>query len=343
MEIILRFSYNYHKILKSENMDFFFVEYRDPIVGLIFLTILIFVVAVTNYVWRIFANKDKKQKLEKFIKKFEMHNTHKDLLRNENLSLNNLLFLANIFTKSGEFEKTAQIYLIALEKSKNKSEHEFIFLALAKMYFKAGFLERSKEVLLNTLKIRPRNKEALILLKIIDLRLKNYKDILDILDCLLELGLDITLEKEFIKALKIDTLNISDKEKEQRLLELDFKDNAMLKRWFFEKYHLFVKQELTNIIDLLFRSKEPLNLEDDEYEEFFCALKLSEEKKENFKNSNFKMLKILNDNGFKTKLDFFYMCKECKNIMPLFFYHCPLCYEFNSCQIFYEVKNDEKY
>lgn len=324
-------------------MDFFFVEYRDPIVGLIFLTILIFVVAVTNYIWRIFANKGEEQKLEKFIKKFEMDNTHKDLLRNENLSLNNLLFLADIFTKSGEFEKTAQIYLIALEKSKDKSEHEFIFLALAKMYFKAGFLERSKEVLFNTLKIRPRNKEALILLKIIDLRLKNYENILDILDCLLELGFDITFEKEFIKALKIDALNINDKEKEQRLLELDFKDNVMLKRWFFEKYHLFIKQELINIIDLLFKSKKPLNLEDDEYKEFFCALNLSEEKRATFKNSNFKMLKILNDNGFKTKLDFSYMCKECKNIMPLFFYHCPLCYEFNSCQILYEVKNDEKY
>ncbi|EOI5338073.1 hypothetical protein ACMTE8_000178, partial [Campylobacter jejuni] len=50
-------------------MDFFFVEYRDPLVGLIILTILVFVVAVANYIWKIFANKDEEQKLEKFIKK----------------------------------------------------------------------------------------------------------------------------------------------------------------------------------------------------------------------------------------------------------------------------------
>ncbi|EKC3438668.1 hypothetical protein RA864_001797, partial [Campylobacter jejuni] len=48
-------------------MDFFFVEYRDPLVGLIILTILVFVVAVANYIWKIFASKDEEQKLEKFI------------------------------------------------------------------------------------------------------------------------------------------------------------------------------------------------------------------------------------------------------------------------------------
>ncbi|EFP0986121.1 hypothetical protein HPX14_001820, partial [Campylobacter jejuni] len=61
-------------------MDFFFVEYRDPLVGLIILTILVFIVAVANYIWKIFANKDEEQKLEKFIKKFEMDNAHKELL-----------------------------------------------------------------------------------------------------------------------------------------------------------------------------------------------------------------------------------------------------------------------
>lgn len=46
-------------------MDFFFVEYRDPLVGLIILTVLIFVVAVANYIWKVFASKDEEQKLEK--------------------------------------------------------------------------------------------------------------------------------------------------------------------------------------------------------------------------------------------------------------------------------------
>ncbi len=161
-------------------MDFFFVEYRDPLVGLIILTILVFVVAVANYIWKIFANKDEEQKLEKFIKKFEMDNAHKELLRNSSLSFGNLSFLAEIFTKSGEFEKATQIYLIALEKCKDKQEREFIFLSLAKVYFKAGFLERAKEVLLQALKLRPRNIQALKLLKIVYLKLRSYKENLEL-------------------------------------------------------------------------------------------------------------------------------------------------------------------
>lgn len=56
---------------------------------------------------------------------------------------------------------------------------------------------------------------------------------------------------------------------------------------------------------------------------------------------NFKMLKILKDNSFNAGLEFSYRCSECKNVMPLFFYHCPVCYEFNTCKIIYEVKNNE--
>ena len=57
-------------------MDFFFVEYRDPIVGLIFLTLLILVVALAHYAWRIFADKDEEQKLEIFIIIFDLEKAH---------------------------------------------------------------------------------------------------------------------------------------------------------------------------------------------------------------------------------------------------------------------------
>ncbi|MCH5336246.1 MAG: hypothetical protein J1D99_02385 [Campylobacter sp.] len=324
-------------------MDFFFVEYRDPLVGLIFLTILIFVVAVANYAYKFFASKDEEQKLESFIKKFELDASHKELLKAESLSLSNLVFLAEIFTKSGEFEKATQIYLIALEKTKDKSEQERIFLSLAKVYFKAGFLEKSREVLLSALKIRPRNKEALKLLKIVYLRLKLYEKNLELLECLFELGEDISKESEFIKALKVENENLSKEQKKQSLLSLNFKGNTMLERYMFEKYAIFENQKFESLVDLLYKSPNTLNLDDEKYYEFFYALSLVD-KKENFKfkNSHLKMLKILKDNGFKARLEFSYLCLECKNLMPLFFYHCPVCYEFNSCVILFEVKNDEE-
>ncbi|EAK3987753.1 hypothetical protein C3V70_05280, partial [Campylobacter jejuni] len=242
-------------------MDFFFVEYRDPLVGLIILTILVFVVAVANYIWKIFANKDEEQKLEKFIKKFEMDNAHKELLRNSSLSFGNLSFLAEIFTKSGEFEKATQIYLIALEKCKDKQEREFIFLSLAKVYFKAGFLERAKEVLLQALKLRPRNIQALKLLKIVYLKLRSYKENLELLECLFELNEDVQKERDFIKALELCTFNIADEEKKKKLLEFKIEDNPMLGRLVFEKYHMFLGQNFFDICDLLYRENEAFNLE----------------------------------------------------------------------------------
>ncbi len=327
-------------------MDFFFVEYRDPLVGLIILTILIFVVAVVNYVWKVFSNKDKEQKLEKFIKKFEMDNVHKDLLRNS-LSFGNLSFLAEIFTKSGEFEKATQIYLIALEKCKDKKEQEFIFFALATVYFKAGFLERAKEVLLQALKLSPRNIQTLKLLKIVYLKLRTYKENLELLECLFELGENVQKEYDFIKALELCALNLNDEEKKERLLEFQIRDNAMLGRLIFEKYHLFLGQEFFSIYDLLYNENEGFNLENQEFLEFFYALGKTANYKNTydfvFKNSNFKMLKILKENSFNARLEFSYCCTECKSVMPLFFYHCPVCYEFNSCKIICEVKNNETY
>ncbi|KAA6231118.1 hypothetical protein FMM56_05375 [Campylobacter sp. LR264d] len=320
-------------------MDFFFVEYRDPLVGLILLTILILVVALSHFIWKIFASKDEEERLGRFIKKFELDTAHQDLLRSNALSISNLIFLADIFTKSGEFEKATQIYLISLEKTKDKNEQEMIFLSLAKVYFKAGFLERSKEVLLNALKIRPRNIEALKLLKIVYLRLRMYKENLELLECLFELGIDIKDEQEFFKALIIEATSLNPSK--EAFLHLNYQNNTMLKRWLFEKYKLYLEQDFESIIDLLYKNNSYLQTKDFNFEEFFYALNLSD-KEVVFKDSNLKMLHILNTHNFKARLEFSYLCLECKSILPLFFYHCPMCYEFNKCKIICEVKNDER-
>lgn len=84
---------------------------------------------------------------------------------------------------------------------------------MAKVYFKAGFLERAKEVLLQALKIRPRNIQTLKLLKIVYLKLRKYKENLELLGCLFELGENVKEEKEFLKALDFLASSLSDEEK----------------------------------------------------------------------------------------------------------------------------------
>lgn len=394
-------------------MDFFFVEYRDPMFGLLVLVALVLVVAVLHYAWRTLSSKSQKKGLEGFIKKFDIADEHKDLLRASSLSLENLHFLAGIFTKSGEFEKAIQIYLIALEKIKDKGEQEAIFYDLAEVYFRAGFLQRSVEVLLNALNLRPRNEKALKLLKIVYLRLKRYDEVLQSLDALFELGCEVSKEREFInvialkngaqsgalgeKILSVDDkrsqnlalnaqnsalksenlaiLNSSDlnsknaNSKAKNLKDLNSKDlhlnlenskstlnlkdlnstqspknyenNELVKRFLLEN-GAEIHAEFELVIDLLYKGKRAIFLDDNAYFELFCAMKLAP-KRQNyaFTNPKLKMLEILNDNDFKARLSFSYVCTHCKNQMPLFFYHCPICYEFGGCKILYEVRDDE--
>lgn len=407
-------------------MDFFFVEYRDPMFGLLVLVALVLVVAVLHYAWRTLSSKSQKKGLEGFIKKFDIADEHKDLLRASSLSLENLHFLAGIFTKSGEFEKAIQIYLIALEKIKDKGEQEAIFYDLAEVYFRAGFLQRSVEVLLNALNLRPRNEKALKLLKIVYLRLKRYDEVLQSLDALFELGCEVSKEREFINviALKngaqsgalgeknlsvddkrnqnlalnapnsapksensvnlnssdlnsknanskaknlknlnsnLETSNLNSKDLHLNLensnsnstLNLNLKDlnstqspknyenNELVKRFLLEN-GAEIHSEFELVIDLLYKGKRAIFLDDNAYFELFCAMKLAPKRSNyTFTNPKLKMLEILNDNDFKARLSFSYVCTHCKNQMPLFFYHCPICYEFGGCKILYEVRDDE--
>ena len=403
-------------------MDFFFVEYRDPMFGLLVLVALVLVVAVLHYAWRTLSSKSQKKGLEGFIKKFDIADEHKDLLRASSLSLENLHFLAGIFTKSGEFEKAIQIYLIALEKIKDKGEQEAIFYDLAEVYFRAGFLQRSVEVLLNALNLRPRNEKALKLLKIVYLRLKRYDEVLQSLDALFELGCEVSKEREFINVIALKNgaqsgalgeknLSVDDKRSQNLALSapnsalksenlailnssdlnsknanskaknlknlnsnletsnlnskdlnlnlensnstLNLKDlnltqspknyenNELVKRFLLEN-GAEIHAEFELVIDLLYKGKRAIFLDDNAYFELFCAMKLTP-KRQNyaFINPKLKMLEILNDNDFKARLSFSYVCTHCKNQMPLFFYHCPICYEFGGCKILYEVRDDE--
>lgn len=364
-------------------MDFFFVEYRDPMFGLLVLVALVLVVAVLHYAWRTLSSKSQKKGLEGFIKKFDIADEHKDLLRASSLSLENLHFLAGIFTKSGEFEKAIQIYLIALEKIKDKGEQEAIFYDLAEVYFRAGFLQRSVEVLLNALNLRPRNEKALKLLKIVYLRLKRYDEVLQSLDALFELGCEVSKEREFINvvalkngaqsgALGEKNLSVVDKRNQNLALNAQnsalksensvnlnssdetlalssknlnsaqsYENNELVKRFLLEN-GAEIHAEFELVIDLLYKGKRAIFLDDNAYFELFCAMKLAP-KRQNyaFTNPKLKMLEILNDNDFKARLSFSYVCTHCKNQMPLFFYHCPICYEFGGCKILYEVRDDE--
>jgi len=321
-------------------MDFFFISYRDPLSGILLLVLLVFIIAVMNFFWRLIKNNREEKGVSNFISKFKL--TSESSLPNlELLSFNDLKFLASVFTKSGEFEKAIRIYLFLLEKIRGKISQEKIFESLAKIYLKAGFLQKSEESLINCLKIRPRNENALSLLKIVYLKLKNYQKALEALEALSELKENLELEEKYLKLKLIEASQMSADQKLENSLKV-LNDEPLLKRFIYENYASLLFVEFDYFIDLASAFKQAVFLEDENYLELFYALKLCKEAPKSFKNKRLLMLEILLKNDFKAALSFSYLCKKCKNIMPLFFYHCPICYKFGTCKISYEVKACEK-
>ena len=324
-------------------MESFFIDYRDPIFGLIILIAVAFIVAFSSYVWAIFSKKDEETKLKNFISKFEDSNSlsqkHIDLLKSINLDIDTFSALGLVFTKTGDFSRAINIYLIALEQAKTKAQKNFILLNLAKAYFEAGFLKKAENVFLQILKFNPRNEEALRLLSVIYEKLKMYDEELDTLDALKEQGVDVDENLALIKAQIIandNSLKFDKKIKEISKIEFDF-----TKRFILE---LFIKTNeplskikkfppLKNVVDIIWFLNEPVNLKDDEYKALFYAKSLTNE----FKQSSFFEINAIsamrNSGFFEADLSFKFMCSKCKNSFPSFFYRCPVCYTLNSIQI----------
>lgn len=326
-------------------MEIFFIEFRDPLFGLVVFVSLILMIAVVSYVWGIFKSKDQRQELENFLKKFDktqgLSDEHKQMLVKFDVDSASLCFLANTFAKSGYFEKAINIYTIALSKAKTKSEKESIFTDLGQVFFKAGFLERAKNVFLEALKLSARNQTALKFITVVYEKLKEYDEALNSLDALEELGCDVKAQKAYANIMKIladKNMGLWAKTTEILRFREDFSlaPRIALEYWIqngedISKFPYF--PQIDDVMDLIYRQPKPLNLGDDGYKWLFYAKGLSDRGGGDGK-FELELMGNLKQSGFhKADLSFNYLCKNCKSSLPLHFYRCPVCHELSSVQI----------
>ncbi|MFV0481082.1 MAG: tetratricopeptide repeat protein [Campylobacteraceae bacterium] len=318
-------------------MDTFFLDYRDPIFGIIIFFAVIFVIAFANYWWGVFKSNEEKNSIEQFIKRFEVMadaNEYKKLLDEFSISSESLGLLAHSFAKSGEYEKAIGIYLIALKRVKNKDEKQYILTELGKTYFKAGFLRRSTEVFIEALRLYPRNEEALRYLTVTYEQLQEYDRALEVLDALEELNVDVALEKNFMNALKVlSEPSKTDKVKYNELIEVAKKE-PLVARMLFEfarKTGLEFDINLLHpntVFDLLWESNEDVLKTSDAtlVKSILCAKGLSNEKPEKMP-FELEILSVLSKEHYtKAGLNFEYTCSSCKGTFPMHFYRCPSCH-----------------
>lgn len=324
-------------------MDALFLEYRDPIFGIVIFFSIIFIIAFLNYWWGVFKNKEERYNIERFIKRFEVianDTEYKKLLDEFSISSESLGLLAHSYSKSGEYEKAIGIYLIALKRVKSKEEKQYFLFELGKTYFKAGFLRRSSDVFTELLRFYPRHKEALKLLTVIYEQLKEYSRSLEVLDVLEELEVKVDSEKNFVKALR--TLNDNSKTSRQKydiLCEL-LKEESIVGRLLFE----FSKKEglradldeidANSILDLLWESGNEI-LRESKNPLVLAVLAAKGEGEIGDKAPfEFEILANLKKIGYaKASLSFEYTCLSCKGTFPVHFYRCPACYTLKSPHI----------
>ena len=318
--------------------------------GIIILFAIVFMLSFANYWWGVFKHKEEKQSIEKFVKKFEIvtdESEYKKLLEDFSIPLESLALLAHAYSKSGDFEKAINIYLVALKRVKGKDEKQYLLSTLGKTYFKAGFLRRSSEVFLESLRLHPRNEESLKYLTVAYEQLQEYAKASEVLDSLEEMGAKVSVQKNFLNALAIIKDNtISDAQKVEKLSQL-VEHEPSLKRKLFEfmqqnsikiEPSFFKSLSFDGMVDLLWymdssvfdisTCKEPLVRQ--------IAMAKGLIPYEETPNAKFELevLGKLRSIGYaKMGLGFEYVCGECKQVFPVHFYRCPSCQSINSVKI----------
>ena len=335
-------------------MNLFFLEYRDPLFGIIIFFVLIFVITFFSYWWSKFRKKEDHRHLDKFLRQFRSlpsQNELSVLITKGELSEKSWLLLAHSYFKNGDYEKSIEIYNELLKVS-DKSDYRDTLFLLGRTYFKAGFLERAKEIFLKILQNNPRTPQALHYLLLVYEHTREYDLAMDVLEPLDELQKDIEKDASYLKLLAlINNVNISLDMKVDRLTEIYNRDHELTYMVF--EYLFRVNPELAwknfdssqseILTDILWRvDKKDLNLDiitqNGYLRELYTArgdVRLA------VSSSTFELDVLINlSKSTNATLSFEYVCDNCKVVFPFAFNRCSGCHSIDTSRIELSLTKD---
>lgn len=297
------------------------MNYRDPLFSVIMFFLIVLASVLLTVAFGKIREYLKQKKIEELLKEFDY--VEIENLKVDKHSIDALGLLARAYEIKGDYEKALKIYLL-IEKQENSP---VILKNIASLYFKAGFLEKAKKVIYQVLSVYPRDKEALKLLILINEKLGDYKEILDILNVFDELGVELPKEKA----------NAEFKTNSQKWDVLDYLNflnrYPFARREVVEKIFLINPKKAYDIIELY----EDLDLyfyrSDIPETEKFCNILAAKHKGKCDIKAPFEIeaLKHLPEN--LAELEFEYVCQNCKKVFPLYSTRCPKCYELYSMKL----------
>lgn len=333
-------------------MDTFFLEYRDPLFSIIIFFFLIFIITFVSYWWGKYKTSSDYKQLDKFLKQFHVSSEGelKNLIASGALSQKSWLLLADSYANKGEFEKSIEIYNELLKVQDDNSK-QLLFL-LGTTYYKAGFLERAKQIFLEILKTNPRTKQALSYLILVYEQMRNYKDALDVLEPLEELGEDVSKQRSYLKSMSVlNDAKISKDEKVQKLIDIYKQDYGSVHLIFEYLFRVDPKKAWDNfdsstsdmLTDILWRvGIENLDLDIITKNSYLRELYSARGDLNLASSSNIFELDILINLRGKSNatLNFEYICDNCKNSSPFVFGRCPHCHSVDNLKIEFSLVKD---
>ena len=335
-------------------MNTFFIEFRDPLFGIIVFFVLIFVITFFSYWWGRYKHQEDSRDLDKFLKGFRTlpsQNELSVLISSGELSEKSWLLLAHSYFKSGDYEKSIEIYNELLKVSLNSNKRDIMFL-LGRTYFKAGFLERSKQLFLEILKTNPRTPQALKYLLLVYEYLRDYNAALEVLEPLDELKKDVAIDEYYLRALALlNDVKISHDEKVDGLLEM-YQENHKLVYLVFEylfrinpqiAWKNFDSSKSEHLVDIFWHiDKKDLDFDIISTNGYLRDL-YSARGDISLSNSSsvfeFDMLIKLKENTNAT-LNFEYICDSCKQSYPFAFNRCSHCHEIDTQRVEFSLAKD---
>jgi tetratricopeptide (TPR) repeat protein len=301
------------------------MDFRDPLFSVImFFVIVLISVLVTIGLGKL-REYLREKNLEEFLKDFEYIKIEN--LKLDEASIDALYLLAKAYEKEGDFEKSLKIYLWI---SKNIKSVE-ILKHIATLYYKAGFLEKAKKTAYQILSTKPRDVGTLKLLILIDEKLNNLHEIVNVLEIFEEL--EITLEEE--KAYALFKLAL------RKNCNIEFCEDVRSIDDIYKKYP-FIEREYLKELFITDPKKAYETIKDDKVYEYLDLYWQRDDIPENDKFKNIlaakhivkcdkkapfeiELLKQTQKNF--ADLEFEYICGNCKKIFPLYSTRCPNCHE----------------
>jgi len=335
-------------------MNIFFLEFRDPLFSIIIFFTLIFIVTFLSYWWGRYKRKEDDRHLDKFLKQFRTLPTKdelKELVSRDELSQKSWMLLASSYSKSGNYDKSIEIYSEILKLLDAENQKEIMYL-LGKTYFKAGFLERSKQIFLEILRKNPRTPQALETLLLVYEYMKDYKSALEVLEPLCELKKDVICDSLYLKSLALlNDADISENEKADKLIEI-YSETHQMSYMVFEylfrvnpklAWKNFDSSKSEKMVDLLWNvKKDDLDLEVIEQNSYLRDLYTARGDVDLSSKSNvFEFDALINLKGkANATLSFEYICENCKQLYPFSFHRCTSCHSIDTIGIEFSLTKD---